>query len=771
MSTVLRASSLLALVACTGDGTGKNDLLAPIVADTPVSVEVAGGTLGGDPIVAVRLVNTYQAAIPGTTATLSYANAATGTEDVDLSATGVALVVPDVAGAGAVEVGVSASEDGADTTATTVAWSLPSGLPGVQMSPTAALPEVEGDPAHAATASGGIAFAAGQRVWFQSSEPGNAAFPVARMGFDIAGLHSAHVDSDGLLDLVVWGGNELVLLRGLGPAGFGWEGGWRAKEGDIVGVRATDLDGDTLTDLAIGVDRNESGVVHVAFGDGTWGWTLAEPLELTHEIWGLTASDEDGDDQPEVSVLSSARGTIRRHTLTDRGWVGASDFELTGYEAAAGATLLGQVDINGDGQEEIVIQGAPDSSAQDFVFYTLSGTPTHYPLTFGAYHAALWDLDLDGAVDMIAAEDGELHIVRYDGEGFVNEGWTGIREAGPVAAGPFTGDELPAIAVVNDAVTFHRGARGGGDASWQRDRFEWRAYNTALIGPVVVSDVSGDGVGDIVGFTTDPDVVVAAWQLDESDDGQWQVLLGGKVALDGGDPLGLVRCDDDWFALTGPPENATLSRIRLERNGSTWRPSVVSNVAAAGELLACGRIDTGEAGVVVATTTGFWTSYAANLAPRNTGDVGETGAVALGDTDGDGFPEVHGCGAAGCSVAASDLDGDGIDEVVTSTDVITVRRASGDEVRPGSGLLTLADVDGDGDLDILANDAARGRVHVVLSAASAASWTAGWQTERSLAGPAAWVDMDGDGVPEIVAADVDGRVLHTGPTAVGRSGW
>lgn len=772
MSSVLRASSLLALAACTGGGDGRNDLLAPIDADTPVSVELAGTAADGTPSVAVRLVNTYQAAIPGTGATLALGGAASGSVDVDLSATGAAWVDLPADGPGAVSVAVSDSADGAEAGEPTTAWSLGAGMPSVQMSPTTALSDdLDADPAHAASATGGVAFAAGQRVFFQPDTPGAPAFPVARMGFDIAGLQSAHLDSDGRLDLVVWAGNELVLLRGLGDAGFGWQGGWRAKEGDVVGVRATDLDGDTLTDLAVGVDRSTSGVVHVLFGDGVWAWTLAEPLELTHEIWGLTASDEDGDDQPDVSVLSAARGTIRRHTLSDQGWVGASDFELTGYEAADGASLLGQVDINGDGAEEIVIQGAPDASAQDFVFYTLDETPTHFPLTFGSYDASLWDLDLDGAVDMIAAEDNELHIVRWDGEGFVNEGWTGIRTAGPVAAGPFTDDELPAIAVVNDAVTFHRGTRGGEDGSWQRDRFNWRAYNTALVGPVVLSDVSGDGVGDIVGFTTDPALVVAAWQLDQGDDGTWQVLLGGKVELDGGDPLGLVRCDADWFALTGPADNATLTRIRLEQNGSTWRPSVVSSVAASGELLACGTIDTGEDGVVVASTSGFWTSYAVNLAVRNTGDVGETGAVALGDTDGDGFAEVHGCGAAGCSVVAGDLDGDGTDEVVTSTDTITVSWATGDQVRPGSGTLSLADVDGDGSLDVLANDPGRGRVHVVRTAGSDSSWTTGWQTERSLTAGAAWVDMDGDGIPEIAAPDIDGRVLHTGTTGVGGSAW
>ena len=764
--------ALATSMGCAPEATGPNDLLAPIASDAPLAVQLGSAVGEGAPLVSVRLVNAYQAAVPGTEATLSFSGDATGSATVDLSTSGAAMVAVPLTGPGHATVTVTDSADGAETGATADAWSTTTGTPRVQMSPTTALPTLDEAPSLAAAGTDGIAFASGQWVWWQPASAGVPATPIARLGFSISGLQSAHIDADGVLDLAVYGGNELVLLRGLGDAGFGWQGGWRAKEGDVVAVRAADLDGDRLADLAVGVDRTNSGVAHILRGDGQWGFTLEEALELTHEIESLTASNEDDAGLPVVSVLSSSRGTVRRHTLTDDGWIGASDFELTGYEASVGAELLPQTDINGDGEENLIITGAPDASAQDFVFYDLTDTPTHYPLTFGSYYATLADLDRDGATDMVTVEDDELHVVRWDGEGFETQGFTGTGLAGPTAAGPWIdGDALPAVAIVTDAVTFHRGEANEQTGAWTRDRFDWRAYNTALAGPGLIADLSGDGVGDIIGFTTDPDLVIAAWQLNLGDTGQWQIILGGKAEIEGGDPLDLVLCDNDLYALTGPIDNATLTRLRIQQDGATWQPTVIASVPATGSLLACGTIDTGAPGVVVADVSGFWTSYAEGLGARSTGAVGATGAIALADTDGDGSTEVVGCGADACSVVAGDLDGDGADEIVRVADDIRVAWGETEQAFPGTGTASLGDADGDGNLDVFVHDTASGRVQLLRAAGSSVTWPAGWQTERPLTGAATVADMTGDGVPEIVLSDAEGRILHTGATDPTGSGW
>ncbi|MEC8422655.1 MAG: VCBS repeat-containing protein, partial [Myxococcota bacterium] len=305
------------VAACGPDGRRTNDLLVPIDASAPQSVQLGSAVGVGAPLVAVRLVNTYQAAVPGTEVTVAFGGDATGSATVDLTASGAAMVPVPLGAPGYATVTVTGSADGAEVGAVADAWSTTTDAPRIQMSPSTALPALDEPASMAAAGTGGVAFAAGQWVWWQPAQPGVPASPIARLGFRVAGLQSAHIDADGVLDLVVYGGNELILLRGLGDAGFGWQGGWRARSGDIVAVRATDLDGDRLTDLAVGVDRPNSGVAHILRGDGQWGLSLDIPLELTHEIWSLTASNEDDAGLPVVGGGSADRGPRTRHTHPD----------------------------------------------------------------------------------------------------------------------------------------------------------------------------------------------------------------------------------------------------------------------------------------------------------------------------------------------------------------------------------------------------------------------------------------------------------------------
>ena len=168
--------------------------------------------------------------------------------------------------------------------------------------------------------------------------------------------------------------------------------------------------------------------------------------------------------------------------------------------------------------------------------------------------------------------------------------------------------------------------RDDDSGAWFRDRFSWRAYNTALEQPAVVQDINGDGVGDIIGFT-DPDLVVAVWQLNQGDEGQWQILLGGKAEVDGDDALDIVSCGDDIFTLTGTPDAATLTRLRLQTDGATRRPVVAGSIDTAGTMLACGPIDSGEAGVVGPTRADSVLLRIRTRCPEH-GSVGATGEIA-----------------------------------------------------------------------------------------------------------------------------------------------
>ena len=50
-----------------------------------------------------------------------------------------------------------------------------------------------------------------------------------------------------------------------------------------------------------------------------------------------------------------------------------------------------------------------------------------------------------------------------------------------------------------------------------------------------------------------------------------------------------------------------------------------------GAMLDCGTIENGDPGVVVSSTTGRWETYASELAPVGSGEVGSTQDIALAD--------------------------------------------------------------------------------------------------------------------------------------------
>ena len=108
--------------------------------------------------------------------------------------------------------------------------------------------------------------------------------------------------------------------------------------------------------------------------------------------------------------------------------------------------------------------------------------------------------------------------------------------------------------------------------------------------------------------------------------------------------------------------------------------------------------------------------------------------------------------------------GDGVDEVVRSYDTTVLTTAAGDTNLAGVADLRTADIDGDGRLDVIGWDP---EVRVLLALRNAGSTLAppvGLHTDRDLTAVAGLADMTGDGVPELVFVDVDGRTVHSAAT-------
>jgi len=785
----LLAGLPLALVACGGTDNGSS-VLEPVTDTAPQRVEVVSTVGVGTVEFVARTVNSYRVATPAGELTLSATGESLETGgtagSLDPSLTGVARLSVPAVGPGAVSWSVDTSADGLDVVdASTQAWTVALPMSGWAAGGAGLLGALANEPAHAAAGTGGVAVATEDEVWWYSSDLGQPPYVVADLPQSVAGMAAGHIDRDGILDLAVWSGNQIVALRGLEEGGYTWGGGWRATEGEVIGASIADADGDRINDLSVGSSGGGSGVVTVFGHDGAWRFDSYPELFVNTELYSIQVGDETSDGRPDVSIFATVTGTVRRYTLADEGWVGAQTSELPGYESLDGGTLLPQADIDGDGVLETIISGSPDANSQELVFFVIDPGgqgSVNYPNSFGVYDATVADLALDGTPDIIVSEDDHLTILSWDGEKFESRKSEGTGAHGPVVGVDMSQDGLPDVVITSDAVRVHVGEYTENDA-WQRNGFDWTSYPTLYERSLQVADVNNDGQADLVGLQVDPDtgdVDVIAWTLSFAGAEPELDPLGTVNLVTSGVGHDLVVCDGDVYALAEGIDDdtgSTSSSIRLSLirySDSTGAIVVAERSVDRGSMLDCGIIDNGTVGVAVSSQTGFWATFGDGLTDVGSGDVGATDDIALADTNGDGLGEVIGCTGTdrACSVVAIDIEGDGIDEVMRSYDTTVLTSTSGDTSLAGVGDLRSVDIDGDGRLDVIGWDTEAGMLLAWRNAGTTLAPPVGLHTDRDLVAVAGLADMTGDGVPEMVFVDIDGRTVHSEATiAAAGAAW
>ncbi len=771
----LHCAVALGALGCANKDEPVADAFLEIEAsDRATLAKVVPEVTTGGLLVHVRAVNGYRAAVASGELTVQVTGDGIEGGGQTLSLTpgpsGHATVLVPTLASGPALVEIIASADGLDLSeASGVSWSMDGEPPAFKIGAAGYFDDMDGEPAHAVAATNGIAFSAADKVWFQPADVSQRAWIVADVSAsEVAGMESGHIDRDGILDLLVWAGNQAIVLKGREGGGYTWQGGWQAGFGAVAGGTIADVDSDRNTDIVLAASGESKATIVPLMGDGAWGFSPLEQLFLNTEVYDVAAADEGYDGRPVISVLTVASDTVRRYTLGDEGWVGAKTSELPGYAAQTNSSLLPSTDLDGDRSFETLIVGAPEANTQDIVMFVIqpegSGS-VNYPVPLPPLHAGVADMDLDGSLDIIASVDDELHVIGWDGQGFVDRRSEISGPRGPIAGSTLIHDEVPDLAVVTDVVSIYPGALAN-DGEWEHERFSWRSFNTALQGPSLFFDIDGDGITDILGFTTDSDLVLASWTMNILDTGEGELQFGGRTENgDLGDnavPYGLVQCNGLVWSLTEGTSGTVLNRYSL----STGVPVIDATTETSGTLLACGLLPSGEQGVVVAQQTGFWRSYGVGLTPKADGEVGAVGAIALADTDGNGAGEVVFCPDTGCSVVAIDPDEDGVDAVVRSNGTTSTVTLNGEErVLAGGGLLSLGDVDLDGVLDVLAWSPDLQRGALWLTSGGTLAPGRGVQNDRPLSSPMSVGDMTGDGLPELIFVDDTGKVWHSEATS------
>eukprot|EP00900_Chrysochromulina_parva_P004319 jgi/Chrpa1/13889/Chrysochromulina_OHIO_Genome00024570-RA len=533
-------------------------------------------------------------------------------------------------------------------------------------------------------------------------------------------------------------------------------------------IAAADVDGDGDLDVLLGNDGNPSRVLLNA-GDGV-SWTSIDLPGGSASTRSIAAADVDGDG--DLDVLLGNYNSPSRVLLNAGGGTFLTSIVLPG-DYSAGTYSIAAADVDGDGDLDVLLGGSPNSvllNAGDGTFPTSIALPGDY--SAGTYSIAAADVDGDGDPDVL--------LGNYDSPS--------------VLLNARAADSFPtSIALPNSSSTCTETCTsssdevctdGGSGAVSSSCRF---GTDCADCGPrsttysIAAADVDGDG---------DLDVLLG------NNGGPSQVLLNAgdstfptSITLPGGSAFTYsiaaadVDGDGDLDVLLG--NAGTPSRVLLNAGGGdSW-----TSLALPGGSICTEMCVSSSDGVCDDLLSGgdWWCDLGTDCTdcgPRSF----DTRSIAAADVDGDGDLDVllgnqgtpsrvllnagdgtwpttsialPGGGAQTNSIAAADVDGDGDLDVLlgNSNSPSRVLLNAGNGTFPTSialpgrlassafensytNSIAAADVDGDGDLDVLLGNGGGSRV--LLNAGNGTLWTS-----IELPGGSAFTSS-------IAAADVDG---------------
>ena len=575
------------------------------------------------------------------------------------------------------------------------------------------------------------------------------------------------LDGDGDLDLAVANGGAGVagVLRNVGGSAF-QVANTIYMDGEIVAVALGDMDGDQ--DMDVVAANRYLGLILMALNQGDFVFTAPEAFKTAGQLTGLALADVDGDN--DLDVVSAHAGTPALNVSTNagNGRLGRAIPYATGNSMTGARTLkCGDLDADGDA-DVVVVNGPANGSTLALLFNDGAGrfgTPLNLQVTHDGHNA----MPLYDAVIAACDADARMDIATV---GHVTApGWSGValafadprlgRFAPPrslstldnpaaLVAADFDADTIPDLAVldiVSGAIAVHHGSGGGAFAAPDPRPTGSRAAVLAS------GDVDADGDQDLVTAVGDPDTEAAtvlwndgaghfpqATALPRAGAGHAGIRDVLAIDLDGDSDVDLVTAD------------SAASRICVYSNAGGGVFDAPTAYGGAGHPLGVCASDVdgdGDPDLVVAvdgpTSRLLW----------NAGDgtfAAQTGLV-LGS-------------GPSCQVSADfDADGDAdIASLLRGTGTIAVSsNQGGTDFAPaalffsgdatGSGRIRAADVDGDGDVDLVGANRVSGSVSWLAN-----DGTGGFVLPVHLAAgsrPCAIVavDVDGDGDLDLALAN------------------
>ncbi|RKZ65399.1 MAG: hypothetical protein DRQ48_11660, partial [Gammaproteobacteria bacterium] len=612
-------------------------------------------------------------------------------------------------------------------------------------------------------------------IWWENTSGDGSAWTadVIDGDFDCRQIIAADLDSDGDLDAVgaAWGN---------GQGGVTW---WEntAGDGSVWAEHGIDTGFSGAFPVAVG-DFDADGDLDVVAGNGGMTWWANDGTPADGGWWayavagatgvtGIAVADLDADGHLDLATAGGAGGNSVVWWQSD----GAATPTFTRYtvnSAFTGAHQVDTGDANGDGRLDILATAEDDGEISWFDRtgpglhdWTEHSVTTAVPVTQWARFA---DLDQDGDADVLGTGRSDGEVSWFENTDGLGTAWTernmhsGWGNARSIEAADLDDDgdlDLLAAAITAGQIAWWENQTLHRSATYPTKNIVATLFNG--FEDAIAADLDGDGDVDILGASDADDI---RWWDNTAGDGSTWTERTIAASFDGAasvyaadmdgdgdlDVLGAANTADDiaWWENTAG-------------DGSAWTEHIVDgSFQLAREVLAIDMDSDGDLDVVGAggvNLIAWWENDGTSCSPACLWpvttvptDISLPIGVSAIDLDGDGDPDLLPAMTVNPELVwFENTAGDG--SAWTEQSVAT------DFEAPRS--IYVADIDGDGDLDIVASASQTHELAWFENAAGdATTWTEQSITEIFYGGGSVFAtDLDGDGDVDIVGASNGGN--------------
>ncbi len=618
----------------------------------------------------------------------------------------------------------------------------------------------------------------GEVRWYENLGSG-AAWVTHTIDAAVAGASSvsaSDLDGDGDIDALAtaFDGDTVSWWSNDDGLGLSWtahtiDASFDGARGGLV----ADIDGDGDLDVAAGAFYDDQ----IAWWENTGGaasaWTEHLVATGLDGFQQLAVGDIDRDGDLDLAGTTFFDDTVRWWENSDG--AGSSWSVHTISSTLTRPRSVALADIDQDGLLDAVTTGYVGEVVR--VYFNGNDGQSWAAHTFddafvGAEQVVAADLDGDGDLDLSACGRNGQTVAWWPNEAIHRSALypeqrgaaTGFSQPWSVDTADFDGDgdpDLVAAASGSDTVEwFENAVFDGRDEAWVGTVIDLDFDSVAA---VRAADVDGDGDPDVVGAAMNGDAVT--WWENSSGNGTTWVERPIAINFDGAFGVDVTDMDADGdLDVVGAAlfADTVMWWENTAGDGTSWTARTVEAVldgavsVATADLDGDGDVDIAAAGSQSDTfewfenLDGSATSWARHTIASN---FDYAHAVAVGDLDGDDDPDIVGAAA-------------------WSDDLLWWENASGnatvwsqhtiDGAVDGVRGLNLADLDGDGDLDVLAAAAFTSTLSWWENADhSATAWTE-HQLDGAFVGGTAVkaADLTGDGWLDVVATPFDGHAVE-----------